>query len=308
MLMDLYSSFFSGAPRRFMLRTIDLALAEDGEDLTSVALFPESDLLTADIVAKEHMTVAGLPLAPLILERCAAGFAPQAPYSVELLRQDGARVTPGDLLLQMQGQARLLLKAERVILNFLCHLSGIATLTRQYANALAGSRTRLLDTRKTLPGLRYPEKYAVLVGGGHNHRKNLEEMLMLKDNHIDQAGSIQAAVEKLRTILPRCPPIEVECRDASDVDAAVAAGVERIMLDNMTPEGIAACLKRIPAAIETEISGGVDLDNLILLGSLGADFISVGRITHSARSMDISMRIATPAPEPIRIHKSPEAS
>ncbi len=305
---DIFPTFFRGPARRFTLCAIDLALTEDGEDLTSDSLFPEDELLAADIVAKDEMVVAGLPLVSIILERCAAGFAPQAPYTVRLLRQDGATTSTGELLAQLRGQARLLLKAERVILNFLCHLSGIATLTRHYADALAGSRTRLLDTRKTLPGLRYPEKYAVLVGGGHNHRKNLEEMLMLKDNHIDQAGSIQAAVEKLRQALSRCPPIEVECRDASDVDAAVAAGVARIMLDNMTPEGIAACLQRIPPGIETEISGGVHLANLAQLGGLGADFISVGRITHGARSMDISMRVEKLAPETTRIHGSPEAS
>ncbi len=288
---DIFSKFFSGQARRYLLNAIDLALAEDGEDLTSIGLFSPAEHLEAEIVAKEEMVVAGLPLIPIILERSAAAFAPHAPHTVMLEFTEGGIASKGDLLARIEGQARLLLKTERVILNFLSHLSGIATLTREYARALGNGKTRLLDTRKTLPCLRYPDKYAVLLGGGRNHRKDLEEMLMLKDNHIDQAGSIQKAVSRVREVLSPCPPVEVECRDMDDVDAAVEAKVDRIMLDNMNHAQMAACLKRIPAEIETEISGGVDLESLPSLAGLGADFVSVGRITHSARSTDISMRV-----------------
>lgn len=287
-----FATFFQGRARLCLLRAIDLALEEDGQDLTSTGLFPPSDFLEAVIVAKESCIVAGLPLAGIVLERCAAGFAPGAPYTVMQLVREGARVSPGQELVRIQGQASLLLKAERVILNFLTHLSGIASLTNSYVEALRGSRTRLLDTRKTLPGLRHAEKYAVLLGGGVNHRLDLEEMLMLKDNHIDRAGSIAKAVSLLRKAHAPCPPIEVECRCMDEVRQAVRAGVERIMLDNMTPDEMRAALAAIPAEIETEISGGVSLENIAELGAIGADYISVGRITHSAPSSDLSMRVA----------------
>ncbi len=295
---------------------IDLALAEDGNDLTSRALFSPEVQLHAALLAKEHTLVAGLPLMPLILDRCAAMASDSAcdafPGSITCTVAEGARVAPGTIVAEMIGPARLLLKAERVVLNFICHLSGIANLTARYVAALQGTRTRLLDTRKTLPGLRYPEKYAVLLGGGVNHRKNLEEMLMLKDNHIDQAGSITAAVTAVRRSCSPCPPLEVECRTLAEVDEAAACGVDRIMLDNMTPQTMIAALARIPAGIESEISGGVDLETIAAAGRFGPDYISVGRITHSAPAADFSMVIASPgtrrAPETSFSGHAPDAT
>jgi len=166
----------------------------------------------------------------------------------------------------------------------------VATATASYAQKLSGTRTRLLDTRKTLPGLRYPEKYAVRVGGGCNHRMNLSEMLMLKDNHIDRAGSITQAVGLLRVAYDRCPPIEVECRTLAEVREAAGLGVERIMLDNMDLKTMAEALRMVPPTTETEVSGGVNMESIESIARLGPDFISVGALTHSAPALDLSMR------------------
>lgn len=287
MTTNKFEEFFQNEARMFMLATLRIALSEDGPDLTSQGLFEPTDIARAQIVAKEETVVAGMPLIPLVLE-----FGDQdKKCEVHINVDDGEKVSEGALLAVMQGPAPVLLKAERVILNYISHLSGIATLTSQYVKALEGTGTTLLDTRKTLPGLRYPEKYAVLMGGAKNHRLNLVEMLMLKDNHIDRAGSISNAVDKLRNTYEDCPPIEIECRNNDEVSQAVAAGVERIMLDNMTPDQAAEAIKLVPDSIETEISGNVTLDNIAELAKAGPDFISVGRITHSAKCSDMSMRI-----------------
>jgi nicotinate-nucleotide pyrophosphorylase (carboxylating) len=282
----LFDDFFQTEARLFLLAGIRIALSEDGKDLTSLGIFEDSDLAVAHIVAKEECVVAGLPLIPLILEFAGCEF--QHMLNVD----EGQRVSPGTMLAAIQGPAAHLLRTERVILNYLGHLSGIASLTARYVAALAGSRTTLLDTRKTLPCLRYPEKYAVLVWGAKNHRLNLSDMLMVKDNHIDRAGGIAPAVEKLRlAYAENSPPIEVECRTLAEVDEAVAAQVSRIMLDNMDLGLLREALSRIPQGIETEASGNVDLLNIADIGAVGPDFVSVGRITHSAPAADLSMRI-----------------
>lgn len=284
----LFDSFFQGPALDMLLQGIDLALEEDGPDLTSEALFSSQEILQATVLAKAEGVIAGLPLIPLILEGAGpSGFE----ADIEYLADEGSRVFAGQNICSLRGSATLLLKAERVILNYLTHLSGIATLTHSFVQALQGTSTQLLDTRKTLPGLRYPEKYAVLIGGGQNHRLNLAQMLMLKDNHIDQAGSITAAVSRLRGRYDPCPPIEIECRTRDDVQEAVAVQVDRIMLDNMDKEAIAECLTLIPEQIESEISGGVDLESLPGLGALGADFISAGCLTNSAPVLDLSMKL-----------------
>ncbi|MFV0422788.1 carboxylating nicotinate-nucleotide diphosphorylase [Oleidesulfovibrio sp.] len=290
--------FFTGEALQFTLSAIDLAIDEDGPDLTSNAVFAPEQRLKAQIVAKEDTIVCGLTYVRYIMDRVIerdpqpAGFDD---YTVETFAADGDRVSNGSLVVRLEASARRLLKAERIILNFMTHLSGISNLTARYAAALEGSGTRLLDTRKTLPGLRYPEKYAVIIGGGLNHRRNLAEMLMLKDNHIDLAGSITAAVERLRTAYAPCPPIEVECRTVADVQEAVSCSVDRIMLDNMDAAGLAEALPYIPAHIETEASGGVTLETIRTLADASGrklDYISVGRLTHSAPSADFSMRIS----------------
>ena len=279
-----FDEFFQAEARMFLLATIRIALAEDGSDLTSMGLFTETDMAQAMIVAKQDTVVAGLPIIPMVLEF--GGAECQTHLNVD----DGDRVSEGTMVAALQGPAQQLLKAERVIMNFLCHLSGIADLTAQYVEALKGTKTRLLDTRKTLPGLRFPEKYAVLAGGGTNHRLTLSDMLMLKDNHIDRAGSITQAVDALLRSYSPCPPIEVECRTLEEVEEAVQCEIQRIMLDNMDEETARTALGIIPETIETEISGNVTLENIREIAELGSDFISVGKLTHSAPSSDFSMQ------------------
>ncbi len=284
---SLFESFFQAEARMFLLAGVRIALSEDGKDLTSLGIFSDNDIAVAHIVAKQDTVVAGLPLVPLILEFAGCEFE-------HMLNVDeGDRIPAGTMVAAIQAPATHILRTERVILNYLGHLSGIATLTSRYVAALKGTRTTLLDTRKTLPGLRYAEKYAVLVGGAQNHRKNLSEMLMVKDNHIDRAGGIREAVTALRNAYGEdCPPIEVECRTLDEVAIASECLVSRIMLDNMDTETIAAALARIPAGIETEASGNVTLENIAAIGAIGPDFVSVGRITHSAPCSDYSMRVA----------------
>jgi nicotinate-nucleotide pyrophosphorylase (carboxylating) len=281
----LFEAFFTSKGMRFLDEAIDLALREDGMDLTSTGLFSPEEQIRARILAKEELVVAGLPIAARVLERCSGGAARFLPGVSE-----GESVPSRTVIARIDGQARSVLKAERVMLNFLCHLCGIATLTRRYADQLRGTRTRLLDTRKTLPGLRYPEKYAVRLGGGYNHRIDLEEMLMLKDNHVDRWGNIAGAVLQLRSTYSDCPPIEVECRTQEQVREAVSTKVDRIMLDNMDGEGLRSALALIPDSIQSEVSGNITLDTIRSIAALGPDFISVGRITHSAPSVDLSMQ------------------
>jgi nicotinate-nucleotide pyrophosphorylase (carboxylating) len=281
---SIFDEFFQAEARMFLLATIRIALAEDGSDLTSMGLFAEDDMAQAMIVAKESTVVAGLPIIPMILEF--GGDQCQCHLNVD----DGERVSEGTMVAAIRGPAIQLLKSERVIMNFLCHLSGIANLTARYVEALKGTKTTLLDTRKTLPGLRFPEKYAVLAGGGKNHRLTLSDMLMLKDNHIDRAGSITQAVTALLNAHSPCPPIEVECRTLAEVEEASRCEIKRIMLDNMDNETIRTALGIIPQGIETELSGNVSLENIRELAELGPDYISVGKLTHSAPSSDFSMQ------------------
>ena len=299
-----FDDFFQGQRRNFLLRSIRLALEEDGLDLTSRAVFSPEHHSSLWLVSKQEAVLAGLPLVPIVLTE-AEQYEP-GPWRWQPKAAEGGRVHSGDPLAVLEGSTRLLLKAERIILNFLTHLSGVASLTARYVEALEGTGVRLLDTRKTLPGLRAVEKYAVLLGGGQNHRFSLEDMLMLKDNHIDAAGSIRRAVELLRAACSPCPPVEVECRNQAEVLEAVAAGVNRIMLDNMEPAAIGEALAVIPRHIETEVSGGVSLENIAALVRVpGADaagsglrrnpdFVSVGRLTHSAPVADFSLRFCGP--------------
>lgn len=284
-----FDKYFTPQGFCFLDRGIAMALEEDGEERTAQAVFRADHTLRACILAKEDSLVAGLPLIRRILDTHGQGG------NVHLLTEEGTLVPCGTEVAHIVGPAPTLLKVERVILNYICHLSGIANLTRQYVRQLEGSGVRLLDTRKTLPGLRWPEKYAVCIGGGHNHRRDLEEMLMLKDNHIDAAGSISAAVQCLRQCYnEQCPPIEVECRTLEDVREAVSCQVERVMMDNMDIPLLSAALPLVPASIEAEISGGVTLENIRQLAHIGprrANFISVGRLTHSALAADFSMNI-----------------
>lgn len=269
----------------YLDRLIDLALEEDARDLTSEALFTENDQAGSRIRAKQDTRVVGLPIIPLVLARLPGAVEVIFPVS------EGAPVSSGTYVALFQGQARALLKAERVILNFIGRLSGIANLTQAFCERIAGTGVRLLDTRKTTPGLRYPEKYAVAVAGGSNHRLDLSEMLMLKDNHVDRAGGITPAVQRLLAAYDPCPPIEVECRTLEEVAEAAALPVQRIMLDNMRLDEMAQALAMIPKTMETEISGGVSLDTVADLAALRPTFLSAGALTHSAACADFSMSI-----------------
>lgn len=282
----MFANIFTPDRLLLLYRLLDLALEEDGRDLTSEA-FPAFADLTASIVAKQDTLVAGLPLIALVLERM--DVLPRC--SVDRLVNEGDRVSTGTTVAHVRGPAPVLLKAERVIMNFICRLSGVANATRAFVDAVAHTKVRVLDTRKTTPGHRYLEKYAVLLGGGHNHRANLEEMLMLKDNHIDHAGSITAAVAAVRKTYPSPPPLEIECRTLDHVREAVSLAPQRIMLDNMPADIAAEALRLIPADIETEISGNVTLRTIGALAELGPTFISTGSITHSAVAADFSMRL-----------------
>ena len=295
MILPDFSEYFQGEARTHLLSILELALAEDGADLTTEGVFSPGDRLQAIIVAKERTLIAGLPVIPLVMNLCAA-HPDGLSYTWQLLAKEGEEVVAGSTVARIAGPARQILRAERIILNFVSRLCGIANLTSLYVEALEGTGVCLLDTRKTMPGMRYPDKYAVLCGGGRNHRRNLSEMLMLKDNHIDAAGSMTRAVELLRGRYRPCPPIEVECRTCDEVLEAVACRVDRIMLDNMTPETLPAALELVPSSIEVEVSGGVSLDTVRAYATVKSlrkpDFISVGRITHSAVTADLSMRIA----------------
>ena len=274
----------------FAAELIRIALEEDGPDLTSLGIFPPKEISSAYIVAKQRTVVVGLPFISLVLS--IVGMDADS-WTAEV--EEGSIVESGTVVARLHGHTIQLLKAERIILNLMTHLSGVGNMTREYAEKLEGTGVRLLDTRKTLPGQRYLEKYAVRVAGGCNHRMNLSDMLMIKDNHIDAAGSITKAVSALRDRYSPCPPIEVECRNAEEVREAVACHPERIMLDNMDTHQLAEVLPLIPRDIEAEISGGVNLDTIRPLAlacpERPADFISVGRLTHSAPSADFSMKM-----------------
>ena len=288
-----FTEYFTGEAHKHLMRALELALAEDGPDLTSDGIFSPDARLQALIVAKQPTLVAGLPVIPLVMNLCAARPT-DLNFTWHALVPEGESVASGTTVARLAGPARIILRGERVILNMISHISGVANLTRRYVEALEGTGVQLLDTRKTLPGLRYPAKYGVVAGGGRNHRRNLAEMLMIKDNHIDAAGSITLAVEALRAQYAPCPPIEVECRSLEEVQEAVTARVDRIMFDNMDAARLNDALALVPPGIETEVSGGVALDTVRTLACPGQrrpQFISVGRLTHSAPAADFSMRI-----------------
>ncbi|MBQ9452712.1 MAG: carboxylating nicotinate-nucleotide diphosphorylase [Desulfovibrio sp.] len=285
-----WNAFFSSEGRHLLQKSIALALEEDGPELTAEGIFVHGTVMHARICAKEDTLVVGLPIIGEVFASLGS------PCTCETLVEEASSVAAMTDVARITAPAVPMLKAERVILNFICRLSGIANLTASYVHELEGTGVRLLDTRKTTPCLRWVEKYAVQAGGGHNHRKNLAEMLMLKDNHIDAAGSITEAVMALRARYQPCPPIEVECRTVAHVREAVAAKVNRIMMDNMGGSLLSVALSLVPASIETEVSGGVTLANIRALACTTPrrpDFISVGRLTHSAASADFSMSLVS---------------
>lgn len=262
------------------------ALREDisSEDVTTNAVMPTAIPGTVDLLCKEEGVIAGLP----IFARVFALLDPEV--KVDFFCQEGDAVSKGQRLAVVQGDIRVLLSGERVALNFLQRMSGIATYTRAVADRLNGTRTKLLDTRKTTPNLRLLEKYAVRVGGGHNHRFNLSDGVLLKDNHIAAAGGVKEAVAMAKAYAPFVRKIEVEVENLDMVRQAVEAGADIIMLDNMTHEEMKEALSLIQGRAETECSGNVTLDNVAALADLGVDYISCGALTHSAPILDLSLK------------------
>ena len=269
---------------------IDAALAEDvgAGDFTTLWTVPADRRAEAAIVAKAEGVIAGSEVAAEVFRRVDPAL------SVETVVGDGTAVRPGDVVMRIGGSARSILTAERTALNFLQQLSGVATATRRYAQAIEGTAARVIDTRKTTPGMRLLEKAAVVAGGGANHRVGLYDMVMIKDNHIAAAGGITAAVEAVRRRNDRGLRVEVETTNLDEVREALAAGVDRIMFDNMSvplmDEAVALVRAHHPRP-ETEASGGITLETIGGYAGTGVDFISVGALTHSAPSLDLSLQL-----------------
>lgn len=271
---------------------IRLALEEDinSEDVSTNAVMPEYKKGEVYLFAKEDGIIAGLQIFErvfkLLDENTEVTFIETNGKTIK----DGDRVEAGQAIAVVTGDVRVLLSGERTALNYLQRLSGIATYTRSLADLLEGSKTKLLDTRKTSPGMRIFEKYAVRIGGGYNHRYNLSDGVLLKDNHIDAAGGVKEAIEAARAYAPFVLKIEVETEDLDMVREAVEAGADIIMLDNMSPEMMAEAIRIIDGRAETECSGNITKENIETITSLGVDYISSGALTHSAPILDISLK------------------
>ncbi len=269
------------------------ALAEDGadSDITTRCTVPEEQQTRANMIARQEGVIAGLAVA-------AATFRELDPrVSVELLVEDGSSVQAGQVVAHISGPARSVLSAERVALNFLGHLSGIATRTAQCVSALKGTKARILDTRKTTPGLRSLEKEAVRMGGGHNHRFNLSDGVLIKDNHIKAAGGIVSAITLARRLAPHLLKIEVECETLQEVEEALGAGADVLLLDNMPVESMhraVELVRRVSPKVLIEASGSIGTNpaKLAEVAGTGVDFISLGAITHSASNFDVSLEFA----------------
>ncbi|MCJ7791475.1 MAG: carboxylating nicotinate-nucleotide diphosphorylase [Dehalococcoidia bacterium] len=270
---------------------IDRALAEDlGKgDVTTEALIPGSPRGVGFIVVKKEGILAGIKVAEQVFHRV------DPELEVEILLVDGARVKPGSKAAKVSGSIASILKAERVALNFLQRLSGIASETNRYVEAVKGLPVRIMDTRKTTPGLRSLEKYAVRIGGGENHRMNLGDGILIKDNHLAalrrQGLNIKEIIAKARQNAPQRLPVEVEVGTVSEALEALEAGADIVMLDNMNLEDMRKAVKSIHGRALIEASGGITLDNVRAVAETGVDFISIGALTHSARALDISLEL-----------------
>ena len=268
---------------------LTLAFAEDvGDgDHTTLSTIPAGERGVQQLIVKEEGVLAGVEMARKVFEK----FDPELKMTVFI--NDGARVKPGDIAFEVEGSVRSLLQTERTMLNTMQRMSGIATQTARYQERLKGLRTKVLDTRKTTPGLRMIEKEAVRIGGGANHRIGLFDMILIKDNHVDFAGGIDKAVAAAKAYCKekgKDLKIEVEVRNTDEINQALEAGVDRIMLDNFTPERTREAVKLINGRTEVESSGGITLDTLRDYGECGVDFISVGALTHSVKGLDMSFK------------------
>lgn len=274
-------------PQFYVDDIIERALKEDINylDVSSDYLLPEDQRNEAYFVAKADGVLCGLDVALRTFELLDDSF------SAKIYKHDGEKIAAGDVIAEFSGKTVLLLKGERTALNLLQHMSGIATATARAVELVRGTNAQITDTRKTLPGMRALQKYAVVCGGGKNHRFNLSDGAMLKDNHIDAGGGIAKTVETLRGKLGHMVKIEVETRDLDEVREAVQAGADIIMLDNMSNDEMCEAVQIIGGRAKTEASGGITLENLAEVAKTGVDIISLGALTHSVHAFDISMKM-----------------
>lgn len=268
---------------------LTLAFAEDvGDgDATTLSTIPAEEMGRQRLIVKEEGILAGVRIARKVFDK----FDPSLKMTVMI--DDGAHVKPGDVAFVVEGPVRSLLQTERIMLNIMQRMSGIATMTARYQSELDGLKTKVLDTRKTTPGMRILEKEAVKIGGGENHRIGLFDMILIKDNHVDFAGGIPQAVAAAKKYCAdngKNLKIELEVRNADEIDQALEAGVDRIMLDNFTPKRTREAVKQIAGRCEIESSGGITLDTLRQYGECGVDYISVGALTHSVKGLDMSFK------------------
>jgi len=268
---------------------LTLAFAEDvGDgDATTLSTIPADEQGAQHLLVKEEGIIAGIDIARKVFEK----FDPSLKMTVYI--NDGTHVKPGDIAFKVEGSVRSLLQTERLMLNIMQRMSGIATQTARYQERLEGLKAKVIDTRKTTPGLRVLEKEAVRIGGGGNHRMGLYDMILIKDNHVDFAGGIPQAVKAAKEWMianGKNLKIEVETRNTEEIKQALEAGVDRIMLDNFTPERTAEAVRLINGQTEVESSGGITLDTLRAYGEAGVDFISVGALTHSVKGLDMSFK------------------
>ena len=276
-------------PKEYLLKHIELSLSEDiGDgDHSSLACISKTETNKAKLVAKEEGIICGIDIAREVYALVDKSIKFTA------MMKDGDRIKKGDIIFRVEGSAIGILTSERTALNYMQRLSGIATSTNEYVELIKGTRTKLLDTRKTTPSMRLFEKYAVKVGGGYNHRIGLYDMIMLKDNHIDFAGGVENAITKTKEYLKSLGKelkIEVEVRSMEELERVLKiGGVDRIMLDNFTPELLQKAIERIGGKYETESSGGINKDTILSFAKTGVDFISVGALTHQIKSLDLSL-------------------
>lgn len=268
---------------------LTLAFAEDvGDgDHTTLSTIPSDEMGKQRLIVKEEGIIAGIEIAKKVFDK----FDPELKMTTYIA--DGTHVKPGDIAFVVEGRVRSLLQTERVMLNIMQRMSGIATVTAKYQAKLEGLKTKVLDTRKTTPGLRMLEKEAVRIGGGCNHRIGLFDMILIKDNHVDFAGGIKEAIESAKKYCKetgRDLKIEIEVRNTDEINQALEAGVDRIMLDNFTPERTREAVEVINGRVEIESSGGITIDTLRAYGECGVDFISVGALTHSVKGLDMSFK------------------
>ena len=266
------------------------ALKEDiGEgDHSSLSCLKDTDLGSAKLIVKENGILAGVEVAKRVFELF------DSKLSIEVLIDDGTEVEVGDIVLEVSGKAQSILSTERLVLNIMQRMSGIATKTRKIADKIKGTGAQVLDTRKTTPGIRQLEKMAVVIGGGMNHRFGLYDMIMLKDNHIDFVGGVRNAIEKTKAYVQAMDKpidIEIEIRTKAELMEAISTGgVQRILLDNFTPEALKELVPLIPDSMESEASGGITESSILAYAETGVDFISMGALTHSVKSLDLSLK------------------